>query len=400
MGAGSILKILTFLVGLLISLLLKESLDRYKKCLSAMIEFQEEYIALWYHVQMTLARKPPAQRIIASIHMACFGLSLMRYLMNKAELEIVPIKQMVQPEFQHCAIFDESGAYASIVSNPAYSELILVSWLKTCGILNGELRKRVEEMRTKLRVLLTTQCVKSPNTSAVLLRMTTHIFLLLVPVCVSHMPTRVFMPVIAVVLLTLLTLAEELEDPFGTDRHDLPWMVLLANITCCTFSKKTRPHIDEAIDFLNKLCLHSRWDEDQARSVLGDRIVFDRFTGNKYDTGTVHIRLYLTLPKLCGLDVVGRPGEKVPDIIIDWPTNDAKLMPGMPSGAEANRRQAPVAVRTRDRPQAKAASRHASLPSSLRRGSDPIASIGAGTAAAPPMALARSAAKAASPAGR
>jgi len=312
-----ILKVMIFLVGFLVTLMLKESIDRYKKCLAALIDFHDEFISLWYHAEMTAMRRPPPMRIIISIHMICFALSLARYLLKTGGFELASASKMVQPEFRNCAIFDDTSAYASILSNPQYSELILVSWLKTCGIFNGELRKRVEGMRSKVRILVATQRVKSPRTSTVLLRFVIHSFLILLPLCADHFLTRCLVPVIVCILISLVSLAEELEDPFGDDQHDIPWTALLANICHCTLPRRSHSYLAETVEFLNDLCLHCRWDESKARRLLGDDINFGPFHGQKFNSGIVHLSIYLTLPGLHSLDVIGRRGEMVPEVLMD-----------------------------------------------------------------------------------
>merc|ERR1719271_819587 len=115
--------------------------------------------------------------------------------------------------------------------------------MRAMGTYTGEMRIRFTWTRRKLHTLLTAQRVKSPRTSVHLLRSVVSIFLLVVPPFTSSPTTKLATPIIAIVLFVLLSLSEELEDPFGMDEHDLPWPVLLSTISHCSISNTSRHHL-------------------------------------------------------------------------------------------------------------------------------------------------------------
>jgi len=302
------------MTGLLISFVLKESLERYRKCVSAMVDFTDEFKTLWYMSQQPLLRRLPPAKIIVDMHMVLFVVSLVRFLMKKAGIELPDSDQMVQSEFRDCTMFKDQDVYGAASSNPAYAELLLVSWLRACGILNGELRKHIEWTRQKLRTLITEQRVKSPGTAQHLLIVVTHMFLLWIPWCVEHNMSRIFLPLVAVVLFSLLKLAHELEDPFGVDRHDLPWPVMLANVSYCTLCQESRHYVKETVAAFNHACIHDEWLD--AKGLFGQNYVStEPMRGNKFDTGKLQLDLYLTLPKLKRLEVVSSEIETEPDAL-------------------------------------------------------------------------------------
>lgn len=314
--ADAALKILCFLVGLLISFTLKESLDRYKECLGALIAFRDEFRSFWYFSQMQLLRQPVA-RVLVDIHMVCYAVSLVRFLLWKANVTHGSILEMVQPEFRRCVLFQENGAYNALCSNPAYTELILVSWLRALGQMNRDLSQRFKWARQKLSLLLTAQRVKSPRTSVHLLRTVVHIFLLVVPPFSSSPTTKLATPIISLILFALLSLSEELEDPFGMDEHDIPWPVLLGTISHCTISTTSRHHLDEALEFFNTGASTGHWDEDKAKRLLGPQTKVKPSKGKRPsgDTGVADLSVYITEPAFQLLDICGNTQIGNPDVL-------------------------------------------------------------------------------------
>lgn len=314
---GDVLKVLIFLTGLLISLLLKEALDAYRKCLFAIMDFRAHFRGLWYQAQMPALRKNPAMIVLIDLHMMMYALSIASFLLKKSDLygeEATHISTMVQPEFRSCILFQDEE-YNSLVTNPGYAELLLVSWLRTTGTFGGELQKKFKDTRGALRRLIVAQRVRSPGTTGHMLRAITHLFLVAVPVCVKHTPTRLLVPVVAVVLFVLLSFAQELEDPFGLDRHDLPWPVMLEDLGYVTLSNESRRRVPQTIDFFNHYCRTGKCDQDTAEDMFGKDLSDKPFKGNKFDSGLVHLDVYLTLDKLRKLDVVGSLGEVDPDLL-------------------------------------------------------------------------------------
>lgn len=314
MEAGFVLKVFTFMVGLLISLTLKEVLERYRQCLAALIDFRDELRSFWYFAQLPLM-DIPAGRVILDLHIACYALSLVRYLLHQAGQEMVPAANMVQTEFQNCVLFN-SNIHDGLCANPNYSEMLLVSWIRAMGIMDRELRIRLKWARLKLRRLLTARSVKSPRTSAHMLRLVVHTYLLAIPWISSSAPTKLTTPFIAMVLFPLLALAEQMEDPFGIDLHDLPWPVLLGTVMRCHLSEQSEDVLKETINFFNNGCTNGCWDQSTAQRLFGQDAKVDS-TGSKvaHDSGKVDLSKYLASPILSQLDVVGNTDIGNADIL-------------------------------------------------------------------------------------
>merc|ERR1719247_2858775 len=64
--------------------------------------------------------------------------------------------------------------------------------------------------------------------------LTLQLFFTLIPVCADSLVTKLMAPVIALILMSLLKLSQEVEDPFGFDTHDLPWIQVLGTLTRCS----------------------------------------------------------------------------------------------------------------------------------------------------------------------
>lgn len=305
--AGFILKVFTFMVGLLISLTLKEVLDRYKTCLAALIDFRDELRSFWYFAQLPLM-DVPAARVILDVHIACYSVSLVRYLLHQAGEQLAgDVPDLVQTEFRNCVLFTGS-MHDCLCSNPSYSEMLLVSWIRSMGIMTRELRIRLKWARVKLRRLLTARSVKSPRTSAHLLRTVVHMYLLAIPLLSASIPTRLSTPFIAMVLFPLLTLAEQMEDPFGLDLHDLPWPILLSTVMRCHLSDQSNKVLQDTIAFFNHGCTTGQWDNETAQRLFGRDTKTDTKGAGKissHDNGKVDLSKYLVAPVLKCLDVVG-----------------------------------------------------------------------------------------------
>jgi len=317
--ADFIVKVMTFLIGLLISLTLKESLDRYKACLGALIDFRDEFRSFWYHAQVPLVRCPAA-RLLIDIHMVAYSLSVVRFLVQKAGIKTGPSLTMVQQEFRACALFCDDGPQLAFGSNPSYQEIILLSMLRSLGILDQELLRRFRDARMKVHMLITAQRVKTPNTSAHLLHLVVHIFLLLIPITGSKLCTKMMAPLVALVLLPLMRLSEELEDPFGTDQHDLPWPMILGTVTHCSLTPSSRDVLFRVLHFFNNGSMTGNWDLIEAEELLGRKVICESTQHNPHAIqqsrqGQINFGLYLTADDLLNIDVVGNQALGNPEIL-------------------------------------------------------------------------------------
>merc|ERR1712216_518539 len=110
--------------------------------------------------------------------------------------------------------------------------------------------------------------VKTPATKKHLLRAVIFAYAACVPLCSKTIFSRLFTPVIASVLHLLLSFAEELEDPFGTQHHDLPWPVMLGNVAACIVTEESKDVMDKTLALFNRACLEGEWDMAEARDVF------------------------------------------------------------------------------------------------------------------------------------
>lgn len=302
--AALAMKILTFLVGLLISFELREGISRYKECLTALVDFCEELRSFWYFAQLNT--ETPAERLILDVHMVFYSSSLARFLLVNAGLKPSAILEELQEEYKRFSIFWESSLYAPLGDSPILAEVLLLSWLTACGVLDGELKTRFRAARTKVKRLMTSQRVQSPRTSSHLMRATVHGLLIAIPVCCHSWLSKLMTPLIAFVLLLLLQVAEELEDPFGVDTHDIPWPEMLSVFSRCSLSPSEEEVLDKTVKFFNEGCVTGEWDQATAKQLFGDHVkVVQDAAVRQEDCWKRNLGAYLTEPKLRALNAIG-----------------------------------------------------------------------------------------------
>lgn len=310
------LKSMTFLVGILTSLTLSECLDRYRQCYLALLGFREELRSIWYFLQLRCMRSP-ALKFLLDAHMVWYSLSLVRYLYEQQESQnpgthpMPSMEELVQPELRPLALFlsQEDGGYPNWVSSDVnLAELRLVSWFQAMGVNDTDLSRRWRFCRRKVTALINAERVKTPRTSRHLQMVALHMFFLLIPVCADKTITKLMAPGIALILVSLLRLSMELEDPFGFDTHDLPWREVLASVSTC--SPPSLPAED--------LATVVKWFNDGSRS--GHFGPVPEVIGPKKGKAK-HLRLgeYLTLPAVLSIHAgregtQGFTGFQVPDL--------------------------------------------------------------------------------------
>lgn len=222
---------------------------------------------------------------------------------------------MVHPEFRACVLFEEHGVYGSLCASPEYNEILLVSWLKTCGLYTNDISARWFGVRQRVGKLIDSQRVRPLPTAMHLWRLIIHIFVASVPVCGTSITSRLMTPVIAMVLFSLASLAEEFSHPFGLDEHDLPWSSLLSTISSCALRQK-RGFVREVVQFFNEACTSSNWNPMDARRFLGEGILIDPAPGKvSVDSGKIQLSLYPTQTDIKRMDVVGNVMAGDPDVL-------------------------------------------------------------------------------------
>lgn len=309
--ADSLLKTLTFLVGICISLTLKESMDRYQLCLAQVLNFRDEFRSFWYHIQSLLPEPEDfGARYIFDIHMVAFALSCLRFIDRSSNVDETRALSLIQPELRHCVLFSKSGMYYHLFGNPVHAEFLLVSWLRVLGVMDQETRLHWQWVRTKLHSLMAVR-VRLPYTGKHLLRAVLNIFLILVPMCSEAVFTKLATPPVCMILGALLQLAEELEYPFGEFTHDLPVYSILASVAHMDIKRSCKPRFRETTLLFNDACRTGSWDPARVKQVFGERAKIEPNNPKiAYDSGTLFLTHYLTLPDLERLDMVGYVGAK------------------------------------------------------------------------------------------
>lgn len=296
------LKALTFLVGMLTSMTLTESLDRYRKCYAALIGFREELRALWYFLQLQVIRCP-ALKLLLDSHMIWYNMSLVRYLYEQtgANLDGGDVESLVPIEFRDCALFADYGANdgysVRLGADPNVAELVMVSWFGASGVLDGEVYRRWRVVRHKVNTLISAERVKTPQTSRHLQMLTLQLFFLLIPVCADSIVTKLMAPVVALILMSLLKLSQEVEDPFGFDTHDLPWIQVLSTVTRCALKDVDDETKDQVFEWFNHGTRTGEW------TGLSSELIQPEYAKK------MNLDEYLTQPLLETLHTIGRRGH-------------------------------------------------------------------------------------------
>lgn len=309
-----LVKAFTLLVGILVSLHLKEAVDKYRLCLAHVVDFRDEMKAFWYMMQaQTIDQR--AARFIMDAHVVAFVMSVIRYMHRKYGLDEVRAYDLVQPEFQNCILLQRNNAHAQLLGNPAHAEFLLISWLRVLGVMDRDIRLRWEGVRKKLHALTTR--VRTPDTAKHLLWAVLMVFLFMTPICSPTLATKLSTPVICAVLCSLLQLSEELEDPFGEDEHDLPLFDILAKISNIHVEPHMQKFLEETINLFNEACRTGHWDPATVEWLFGqDQVTIEPTTAKvDYDSGRICLGRYLTLPDLMRIDVVGNTSSQDPDVL-------------------------------------------------------------------------------------
>jgi hypothetical protein len=297
------LKALTFLVGMLTSMTLTESLDRYRKCYAALIGFREELRALWYYLQLQVIHCP-ALKLLLDLHLIWYNMSLARYLyeMTGEAYAHDDVERLVPLEFRDMALFADYGAPdgypKELGADPNVAELVLVSWFGASGVLDSEVLRRWRVVRHKVNTLISAERVKTPQTSRHLQLLTLQLFFTLIPVCADSLVTKLMAPVIALILMSLLKLSQEVEDPFGFDTHDLPWIQVLGTLTRCSLRDVDEQTKENVVLWFNHGARTGEFGP--IRQSLISKEYVDR----------IQLDLYLTQPLLQTLHTIGAKNRR------------------------------------------------------------------------------------------
>jgi len=188
----------------------------------------------------------------------------------------------------------EDGYPASLCADPNVAELVMVSWFAATGVLDSEVYRRWRVARHKVNMLISAERVKTPQTSRHLQLITLHLFFILIPVCADSLVTKLMAPVVSLILMSLLRLSVEVEDPFGFDTHDLPWLQVLGTVTRCSIND-----IDE--DLHHQVVA---WFNTGARTGKFPSKAPPGFVPNDM-ANAMQVEEYLTQPRLCSLHTIG-----------------------------------------------------------------------------------------------
>jgi len=104
--------------------------------------------------------------------------------------------------------------------------------------------------------------VHAPTTGPWLNGVTVHAWLLFVPIF-GDPASRVTLPFVAIIFQAVLTLAVELNDPWGNDFHDLPLQTVMASMAAPAWTEKDQECIPEVIEWLNRGLTANVWTKDE-----------------------------------------------------------------------------------------------------------------------------------------
>lgn len=309
------LKVMCWFTGMLSTMTIKEAVSRYQVGFGALLDFRDSFRAFWYLLQNEQVTSPGA-RLITDVHLVAYVYSLARFVLREHGDEAHrKALSLVHPEFRSCVLFEEHGIYGSMCSSPEYNEILLISWLKTSGVYTNEISSRWQGVRQRMCKVINAQRVRNLPTAMHLWRIILHIFVASVPVCGSSITSRLMTPVIAMVLFSLASLAEEFSNPFGLDEHDLPWPSLLSTVSSCALRQK-KGYVREVVRFFNEACTTSHWSPMDAPRYFGPEVLIDPAPGKlTVDAGKIQLSLYPTQTDIKRMDVVGNVMAGDPDVL-------------------------------------------------------------------------------------
>jgi len=312
------LRILTFLLGMLTTMMLSGSVACFKTSLQSLLDFQAEMRAFWYFIQVRVIHQDAA-RFVFDCHMIAFAVSCSKAIIGPDVSEAVDYREVydkVLLEFRQCCLLQpDDPTYSVITSDPALMELVLWSWLRVLGRVDYEACVRWSWVRAKLDTMLTAQFMHPPDTTLHLMNTVCHMLLIVMPTACQTWPTKLVTPGITFVMIALLHLSEELQQPLsiGLDMHHLPWKEAFSTVCQCRVLPEMKPLLRETINFFNKGCRTNTWDEEEAKRIFGDEVNVhrDHNTRVAYSTGNLQLGIYMTEPLLRTLDCVG--GQLFPE---------------------------------------------------------------------------------------
>eukprot|EP00811_Abedinium_folium_P033132 NODE_6119_length_1703_cov_15.864848.p1 GENE.NODE_6119_length_1703_cov_15.864848~~NODE_6119_length_1703_cov_15.864848.p1 ORF type:complete len:438 (-),score=85.49 NODE_6119_length_1703_cov_15.864848:339-1652(-) len=300
-----VVKVITFLLGIVVSLTLRESLDRYRRCFEALVDFSNEFRSFWYFVLMQLTDQHAA-RIIFNMHMTAFSVSALQIIHRYGDKQDVRASSLVQEEFRQCVLFDGKSIYTNMCSNPTYSELLLESWLRAMGLLDWDTFLRWSWARNKLQTLLSEQQVHPLATGSTIVRFVIHVFLVTLPLGSSSISIKVMTPIVCVMFIGLIEITNQIDSPFGYDTYDIPWPMLLGTAKYCKLSAESKVMVKRVIDFFNHGVTTSRWDAAVAQELFGKDVKVERcHLRGRVDNGEMHLGIYPVAELLRNVDVLG-----------------------------------------------------------------------------------------------
>lgn len=339
------LRILTFLVGLLLSMMLGNALSVFKQCFAACLDFQAEMRSFWYFVQARIGGHDEAApaRFITDCHMIAFSLSCCKAIMANGDNDHRDVYDAVHLEFRQCCLLSpDDDTYSVVTSDPAIMELVMWSWLRVLGRVDYEACVRWAWVRTKLDTMLTAQFMHPPDTTVHLMQFVTHLLLIVLPMSCTQISSKLVTPGISFVLLALLAFSEDLQHPLGVggDKHHLPWFRLFRTVSQCRVAPHQKPLLRQAIGFFNQGCHTNSWDEEEAKVLFGEKASIGRDLRKRmgYNTGEVQLGIYMTEPLLRSLDAVG--GRMFPEVLRGDITRNLPNIPESWKKAEKRKEEA------------------------------------------------------------
>jgi hypothetical protein len=161
--------------------------------------------------------------------------------------------------------------------------------------------RRWRVARHKVNMLISAERVKTPQTSRHLQLITLHLFFILIPVCADSLVTKLMAPVVSLILMSLLRLSVEVEDPFGFDTHDLPWLQVLGTVTRCSINDIDEDLRQAVVQWFNTGARTGKFPSKSPPGLVPNDMA-----------SAMAVEEYLTQPRLFSLHTIGgKTGDRL-----------------------------------------------------------------------------------------
>jgi len=217
---SSVFSTVQFLAAFLTGLTITAAAHRYKTAMSALLEFRESVET--FRVSLCAGTTDPKVRITVQCLMAWMMCLFQKSIVFYTEDFQGSMKDFIPPEFREVVLFQPEVLWGFEVQEFQY---VLTNFMISARIWDRQERtiqplfERVLRAKEALSDLLE---VRPPTTQMTIGKLAVHSFLVLVPLVNGDTISPLMLPFVAALFYSVLALANELSDPWGDDKHDLP----------------------------------------------------------------------------------------------------------------------------------------------------------------------------------